>query len=322
MDESQRRAWRALGLGPEWASRLPEGGLPGAVLPADAAASAEPAAVGRPSVPAAPLAPAAALASALPDPLAAAPPTNQGAHPDAGSGEDDRAPRHGAAPADARPPPDGGAGEVVRVDPASDEGASSPARRRAIGIARLDWQPLREQVTTCTACALCRTRSRTVFGVGAAQARWMLVGEAPGAEEDAKGEPFVGKAGQLLDAMLGAIGLDRRADVFIANVLKCRPPRNRDPLPEEVAACEPFLLRQLELVAPDVVLVLGRFAAQSVLGTDASIASLRGRVHRKEVGGRSIPLVVTYHPAYLLRTPADKSKSWADLLLARRAARY
>ena len=267
MDESQRRAWRALGLGPEWAAR-------GAVI-------------GRAGVP-----PRLDEGSGFPPEIV---------------GEPAPAP----APDEADPVPGG------ELPPS---GAPSPDRQRAIEIAALDWQPLRDRVAGCTACGLCRTRSRTVFGAGATRARWMLVGEAPGAEEDARGEPFVGKAGQLLDSMLGAIGLDRSSDVFIANVLKCRPPRNRDPLPEEVAACEPFLLRQLELVSPDVVLVLGRFAAQSVLGTDASIASLRGRIHRKEVGGRAIPLVVSYHPAYLLRTPADKSKSWADLLLARRVA--
>jgi uracil-DNA glycosylase family 4 len=202
-----------------------------------------------------------------------------------------------------------------------DDRGPEVARSRSQEIGALDWGPLQEQVASCTACGLCRSRSRTVFGVGALQARWMLIGEAPGAEEDARGEPFVGRAGQLLDAMLSAIGLDRRQQVYIANVLKCRPPRNRDPLPDEVAACEPFLQRQLSLVSPAIVLVLGRFAAQAMLGTDASIASLRGRVHHKEVSGVSIPLVVTYHPAYLLRTPADKAKVWADLLLARRTMR-
>jgi DNA polymerase len=145
----------------------------------------------------------------------------------------------------------------------------------------------------------------------------MLIGEAPGAEEDARGEPFVGQAGRLLENMLAAIGLSRSRDVFIANVLKCRPPRNRDPLPEEVARCEPFLARQIELLSPRIIVVMGRFAAQSLLRTDASIASLRGRLHGYQVAGRRIPVVVTYHPAYLLRNLGDKAKAWSDLCLAR-----
>ncbi len=160
-----------------------------------------------------------------------------------------------------------------------------------------------------------------MFGVGYRHAEWMLVGEAPGAEEDARGEPFVGQAGKLLDNMLASIGLTRAGEtpqsVFIANVLKCRPPGNRNPEPAEVAQCEPFLRRQVELIAPRLVLVMGRFAAQALLGTDASIASLRGQVHHIEVAGRRVPVVVTYHPAYLLRNLGDKAKSWADLCFAR-----
>jgi len=182
----------------------------------------------------------------------------------------------------------------------------------------LDWPGLRAAVAGCRACGLSRTRTQTVFGVGDERARWMLVGEAPGAEEDARGEPFVGQAGRLLDNMLATISLARGRDVFIANVLKCRPPGNRNPEPEEVACCEPFLRRQVELVAPRVILVMGRFAAQSLLRTDASIASLRGRVHRYVAGEREVPVVVTYHPAYLLRNLGDKAKAWADLCLARR----
>ena len=192
--------------------------------------------------------------------------------------------------------------------------------QREAAIAAMDWEALQAAVAGCTACALCRTRSNTVFGVGSPSAPWMIVGEAPGAEEDARGEPFVGQAGRLLDNMLAAIGRSRQADadrpVFIANVLKCRPPGNRNPQPEEVAACEPFLLRQIELVRPRLVLVMGRFAAQSVLHTDAPVSALRGRVHRLRVAGREVPAIVTYHPAYLLRNLADKAKSWADLCLA------
>ena len=160
-----------------------------------------------------------------------------------------------------------------------------------------------------------------MFGVGYRHAEWMLVGEAPGAEEDARGEPFVGQAGKLLDNMLASIGLTREGEtpqsVFIANVLKCRPPNNRNPEPSEVAQCQPFLRRQVELVNPKLVVVMGRFAAQALLGTDASIASLRGQVHHIDVAGRRVPVVVTYHPAYLLRNLGDKAKSWADLCFAR-----
>jgi uracil-DNA glycosylase len=184
------------------------------------------------------------------------------------------------------------------------------------------WFALQQEVSACTACALSRSRKQTVFGVGHPQAHWLLVGEAPGAEEDARGEPFVGQAGRLLDNMLASIGLSRSAEdpataVYIANVLKCRPPGNRNPEPSEVAQCEPFLHRQIALLNPRVVLVMGRFAAQSLLATEASIASLRGRTHQIEVAGRKVPVVVTYHPAYLLRNLADKAKSWADLCLAR-----
>jgi DNA polymerase len=191
---------------------------------------------------------------------------------------------------------------------------------RARAIAAMDWEALQATVAGCTACGLCKSRTKTVFGVGNRTAPWMLVGEAPGAEEDARGEPFVGQAGRLLDNMLASVGRSRSEDapqpVYIANVLKCRPPGNRNPQPEEVAACEPFLLRQIELVRPQLVLLMGRFAAQSVLHTDAPISALRGRVHRLRTGDREVPAIVSYHPAYLLRNLADKAKAWADLCLA------
>jgi uracil-DNA glycosylase family 4 len=189
---------------------------------------------------------------------------------------------------------------------------------RTARIAQLPWPGLVDAVAGCTACGLCDSRRSTVFGVGPVPADWMLVGEAPGEQEDLRGEPFVGPAGRLLDAMLAAIGVRRERDAFIANVLKCRPPRNRDPAPEEVSRCEPFLVRQIELLQPRLIVVLGRFAAQSLLRSDASIATLRGRVHRYSAAGRELPVVVTYHPAYLLRSLPDKSKAWADLRLARR----
>ncbi|WP_425723599.1 uracil-DNA glycosylase [Hydrogenophaga sp. R2] len=183
-------------------------------------------------------------------------------------------------------------------------------------LAHLGWDDLRQTVAACQACGLCTSRRQTVFGAGQEQARWMIVGEAPGEQEDRQGEPFVGPAGQLLDAMLRATGRDRRTDasggVYIANVLKCRPPANRNPAPDEVLRCEPFLARQVALVQPKLIVAMGRFAVQSLLRTTEPIGKLRGRVHRYE----GVPVIVTYHPAYLLRNPADKAKAWADLCLA------
>ena len=203
---------------------------------------------------------------------------------------------------------------------------------RAATIATLAWGPLQDAVAACTACGLCESRRQTVFGVGHARADWMIVGEAPGEQEDLQGEPFVGPAGQLLDQMLRAVGQSRRADsgegreddqagdpsrrVFIANTLKCRPPRNRNPEPDELARCEPFLKRQLALVQPKLILVMGRFAVKQLLKSDEAIGRLRGRVHRYE----GIPVIVTYHPAYLLRNMPDKAKAWEDLCLAKATA--
>ena len=178
----------------------------------------------------------------------------------------------------------------------------------------IGWIPLKAAVSGCTKCALHKTRAQTVFGVGDENADWMLIGEAPGAEEDRLGDPFVGQAGKLLDNMLAAIGLTRRKNVYIANVLKCRPPGNRNPTPEEVAQCSPHLLQQIELIKPKLIVAMGRFAAQTLLETGASIASLRGRVHRYA----GVPLIVTYHPAYLLRTLEDKAKAWEDLVFAKK----
>jgi DNA polymerase len=176
------------------------------------------------------------------------------------------------------------------------------------------WIPLKAAVSGCMKCALHQTRTQTVFGVGDENAEWMLIGEAPGAEEDRLGAPFVGQAGKLLDNMLAALGLSREKNVYIANVLKCRPPGNRNPAPEEVEQCAPHLLQQIELVKPKLIVAMGRFAAQTLLKTDASISSLRGRVHRYA----GVPLIVTYHPAYLLRTLEDKAKAWEDLVFARK----
>ncbi len=185
---------------------------------------------------------------------------------------------------------------------------------RAERILRMDWQQLKAAVPQCRACPLCASRTHTVFGVGDENADWLVVGEAPGAEEDARGEPFVGQAGRLLDNMLASIGLRRGANVYIANVLKCRPPGNRNPERTEVDRCSPYLQRQIELIRPKLILAMGRFAVQTLLDTDASIGSLRGRVHKY----RGVPLIVTYHPAYLLRSLHEKAKSWEDLCFARR----
>jgi DNA polymerase len=176
----------------------------------------------------------------------------------------------------------------------------------------LDWPALKARVATCTDCALHQKRIKTVFGVGDENADWLFVGEGPGADEDAQGEPFVGQAGKLLDNMLAAIQLKRGQNVYIANCVKCRPPGNRNPEPGELHACEPYLHRQIELIGPKLIVALGRVAAQNLLATDATISSLRGRIHEY----RGIALIVTYHPAYLLRNLPDKAKGWADLCFA------
>ena len=196
--------------------------------------------------------------------------------------------------------------------------APEPTRQatQASPVATMDWPALREAVASCQACGLCQGRTQTVFGVGDEHADWMVVGEAPGENEDLQGEPFVGAAGQLLDNMLKAVGRSRSGTgaqgAFIANVLKCRPPANRNPQPDEVARCEPYLARQVALVKPKVIVAMGRFAVQALLKSNEPIGRLRGQVHHYE----GVPVIVTYHPAYLLRTPTDKGKAWADLCLA------
>ena len=203
--------------------------------------------------------------------------------------------------------------------------ASGSLGQSALEVSALGWPELRQAVADCRACGLCEKRRQTVFGVGHPHAHWMVVGEAPGEQEDLRGEPFVGPAGRLLDQMLAALGLTRaetspegappltpERQVYIANTLKCRPPGNRNPEPTELARCEPFLVRQIELVQPRVILAMGRFAVQALLRTDEPIGRLRGRVHRYQ----GVPLIVTYHPAYLLRNLLDKAKAWDDLCLA------
>lgn len=207
-----------------------------------------------------------------------------------------RAPAQGAASP---------AAEARGEDPASADRAGELAR-------------LAREVAGCTLCELCRSRSRTVFGVGDPRARWMVVGEGPGEQEDRQGEPFVGPAGKLLDNMLRAAGFER-GDVYIANIVKCRPPGNRDPRPEEVASCFPYLRAQIELVQPRLILALGRVAAQNLLGVDTPLGRMRGRVY--QVAATGTPVVVTYHPAYLLRSPQHKRRAWEDLCLALRLSR-
>lgn len=218
-----------------------------------------------------------------------------------------------------------GDGDGMPASDVSDTGAAlrsrvpadaTPADRGA-RIAALEWRDFAAHVDACTACGLAHSRKKSVPGVGDIRAEWLFVGEAPGSEEDQRGEPFVGQAGKLLDNMLAALGMKRGQYVYIANVLKCRPPNNRTPEPREVEACRPYLDRQIALIRPKLIVALGRSAATTLLGVDATIASLRGRVHRY----LDVPLVVTYHPAYLLRNLPDKSKAWEDLVFARRTLR-
>ena len=261
--------------------------------------------------------------------------------PESGAAAADQA--RAAAPFDpepaaraARPPAPGPRPAPVVPAPAPAAPADNPLGPRPEGIERMDWPRLEAAVAACRACGLCAGRTQTVFGVGSRRADWMVVGEAPGENEDRQGQPFVGQAGKLLDAMLAAIGLSRQAGdaidseaagadqagaggqndskrgVYIANVLKCRPPGNRNPQPDEIAQCEPYLRRQVALVQPRVILAMGRFAVQSLLQTTEPIGRLRGRVHHYA----GVPVIVTYHPAYLLRALPDKAKAWQDLCLA------
>jgi DNA polymerase len=195
--------------------------------------------------------------------------------------------------------------DVVKDIPAATAGQDD--------IAGLDWEALRERVLSCTRCELHKQRTQAVFGVGSRTAQWLIIGEAPGADEDRQGEPFVGRAGKLLNNMLLAIGL-QRAEVYIANIVKCRPPNNREPAPQEAQACAPYLARQIALIKPKIIIALGRVAAQNLLRTDSPVGSLRGKRFYYEQ--TDIPIIVTYHPAYLLRSPHEKRKVWQDLLAA------
>jgi uracil-DNA glycosylase len=246
--------------------------------------------------------------SAVPPPLSAARPaqTAQAAPPPR------TRPAAPSVPASAPPDDDFAWFDDLPAHPPG-QAREAPAERAEPAVQTLDWDALAERVAGCERCRLCEKRTNTVFGVGDRNADWMLIGEAPGENEDRQGEPFVGQAGKLLDNMLRSLTLARDTNVYIANVIKCRPPGNRNPEPDEVARCEPYLQRQVALVKPKLIIALGRFAAQSLLKTDASISSLRGRVHQYE----GVPVIVTYHPAYLLRSLPDKAKAWTDLCLAR-----
>jgi uracil-DNA glycosylase len=286
LDKRQRRMLQAMLRAPLW--------LPKPHVPASAPATA----------PQASPTPAASEAAPAPARAHAAPHAHTRAH------------THTAAPAPQRPAHAG-----LAAQPAAQRQPIA-LQPRPSGIEHMDWAALQSAVASCQACGLCESRKQTVFGVGDQQADWLVVGEAPGENEDLQGEPFVGQAGKLLDAMLAAMrGLDgqplsRTRQVYIANVLKCRPPGNRNPDPFEVAQCEPFLQRQVQLLQPKIILAMGRFAVQSLLQTQEPIGKLRGRVHQYA----GVPVIVTYHPAYLLRNLPDKAKAWADLCLAMQVA--
>ena len=257
---------------------------------------------------------AAPLGDASMAALSAPPSTPRPAPPDAPSPAPPTTPPASAPPASIARPKGAEPQAAIAAEPAAHDATSSAA---TVDLTTQDWTQLRASVVACTACRLCEGRTQTVFGTGSAQAQWMVVGEAPGEQEDLQGEPFVGKSGQLLDAMLRAIGLTRRdgppeRQVYIANTIKCRPPNNRNPLPDEMARCEPYLIRQIALLRPRIILAMGRFAVQSLLRSNEPVGRLRGRVHHYQ----GVPLIVTYHPAYLLRNPEDKARAWDDLCLA------
>ncbi len=286
MDKRRAAVLRMIGLGPIWRLRSATDAAPTATceLPAQTEAEAPPVRLS-----------AAEAEAAAPAPPLAAPmaPTTERSAP--------RIEKPQAVPRQASLEPDTDA----RTAP------------RTVRIASLDWDALENDIRACRACELGAERTQAVPGVGDRKARWLLVGEGPGREEDLRGEPFVGPAGQLLDRMLAAIGLRRGEDVYIANAIKCRPPHNRTPKAAEVECCLPYLRRQIELLQPTLIVALGRPAALALLGTEISISAARGRLFQLPQGGP--PVLVSYHPAYLLRNPQDKAKAWDDLCFARRS---
>lgn len=293
----------ALGLGPRWLPRPPLV----ASLDADMRATAAAEVTQEPCPPA-----ALAMPDAPPAPVADTPPAD--AQPDTNPAQPAEPPAMPDA-AQAIPAPEVPAPVQARAEPEAPP-ANLPLDKPMLAAPEPSWAQLQAQVAACQHCRLSQSRTQTVFGRGNPAARWLFVGEAPGEQEDLQGLPFVGPAGKLLDNMLAALGLDREQDVYIANVLKCRPPKNRNPQGDEIAACQPYLRQQIALQQPAVIVALGRFAAQTLLDSEASIGSLRGRVHQYA----GVPLVVSYHPAYLLRSLPEKAKAWQDLLRARQVA--
>lgn len=293
----------ALGLGPRWLPRPPLV----ASIDADMRATAAAEVAQEPCPPA-----AIAMPDAPPAPVADTPPAH--AQPDTNPAQPAEPPAMPDA-AQAIPAPEVPAPVQARAEP---EGPPTnlPLDKPMLAAPEPSWAQLQAQVAACQRCRLSQSRTQTVFGRGNPAARWLFVGEAPGEQEDLQGLPFVGPAGKLLDNMLAALGLDREQDIYIANVLKCRPPKNRNPQGDEIAACQPYLRQQIALQQPAVIVALGRFAAQTLLDSEASIGSLRGRVHQYA----GVPLVVSYHPAYLLRSLPEKAKAWQDLLRARQVA--
>lgn len=330
MTDRHSQILEALGLGPRW---LPRHALPGAAPVA--AEQASPPSLAEFTAPSVPVAQASVEPLDEVAVLAANPPAEAPAAPAAHAETEAQADAAPAAVIDARVLAQAPALTPAEPEAAGIESASAPMAEASLfadspspaatpdtpspaAVALpADWDNLRAEVAACQRCRLCETRTQTVFARGNPQARWLFVGEAPGEQEDLQGLPFVGPAGKLLDNMLAALGLDREQDVYIANVLKCRPPRNRNPQGDEILACQPYLRQQIAWQQPAVIVALGRFAAQTLLDTEASIGSLRSKVH--EYAGA--PLVVSYHPAYLLRTLPDKAKAWQDLLFAREVMR-
>lgn len=323
MTDRHSQILEALGLGPRW---LPRHALPGAAPVAAEEAEPPSQALAECTAPSVPVAQASIESLDEGASLAANPPAEAPAAPAAHAETGAQADAAPAALIDARVLAPAPALTPAEPEAAGIEPASAPMAEASLfadgpnpAAAALpaDWDNLRTEVAACQRCRLCETRTQTVFARGNPQARWLFVGEAPGEQEDLQGLPFVGPAGKLLDNMLAALGLDREQDVYIANVLKCRPPRNRNPQGDEILACQPYLRQQIAWQQPAVIVALGRFAAQTLLDTEASIGSLRSKVH--EYAG--VPLVVSYHPAYLLRTLPDKAKAWQDLLFAREVMR-
>lgn len=298
LDLERSRIWEALGIGPQWLERAsPDPLLSEGAQPPPAAVSAAPAVPGdlqalpRAGIPASPV---SATRIARPVVSASRPIARSDTRPVA------------------RPI------QVVQAIRSEQPVITADAQKIFEGIETASWEELAERLPHCEACGLSKRRIRTVFADGEPGCPIVMVGEAPGAEEDLQGKPFVGKSGQLLSAALASVGIVRGKDAAIINVLKCRPPGNRDPMPEEVTVCRHFLDRQLELLAPKLLVLMGRPAARTILGVDETIGRLRGQTHRVEIGGRSVPVIVTYHPSYLLRQLQEKEKFWHDLVAVKR----